>query len=335
MNRLNDSQLLSLLLVTDAFALICFMGDLSVISVAGFVLGAVFRYLLYLPIAEFYQKGGTLKSSSALVKWFCLIYIILWGGLLFVMLWNASEAVTIPAEYIPFIPENLVISGLIALTCLYVSSPGEKALSRASLIASALGAICISIVILSAVPRFRIAYLEDIPQGRDIISGLFTGFVIGGGSGALTVLLGFTKGDAKRLIRRYFTAQLILLAVVSLTVIMVTGGIDKVTDFPVITAVTLSQPFSTQRIDALFLIIFVILAVFSISVQTVTASYLLSRLYPDFRRFRSSFVLLAIIATAFFLSSVPVYAPVTGALTLIAPFGILTELLRRRKRGKV
>lgn len=335
MNRLTDSQLLALLLVTDAFALICFMGDLSVISVAGFVLGAVFRYLLYLPIAEFYKNGGTLKSSSAAVKWFCLIYIILWGGLLFVMLWNASEAITIPAEGLFFIPEKLIIAALIAITCLYVSSPGEKALSRATVIASALGAICISVVILSAVPRFRIEYLEDTPQGSGILSGLLTGFVIGGGSGTLTVLLGFTKSGTKRLIRRYYTAQLILLTVVSLTVIMVTGGIESVTEFPVITAVTLSQPFSTQRIDALFLIIFVIFAVFSISVHTVTASYLLSSLYPDFRKFRSSFVLIAIIAAAFLLSSVPVYSPVTGALTLIAPFGVLAEILRRRKRGSV
>lgn len=335
MNRLTDSQLLSLLLVTDAFVLICFMGDLSVVSVIGFILGAVIRYLLYIPVAEFYKNGGVLKSSPAAVKWFCLAYIILWGGVLFVMLWNASEAVTIPAEYVPFIPEKLVISGLIALTCLYVSSPGEKALSRASVIASALGALCISIVILSAVPRFSAEYLADTPQGSGIFSGLLTGFVGGGGSGALTVLLGFTKGDTKKLIRRYFTAQLLLLTVVSLTVIMVTGGIDSVTEFPVITAVTLSQPFSTQRIDALFLIIFVILAVFSISVHTVTASYLLSCLYPDFRKFRSSFVLLAIIVTAFLLSSVPVYAPVTGALTLLAPLGALAEIFRRRKRGSV
>ena len=46
-----------------------------------------------------------------------------------------------------------------------------------------------------------------------------------------------------------------LTAVVLLTALSVAGGIVTVTDFPVITAAQLSQPFEAQRIDSLFLVV--------------------------------------------------------------------------------
>ena len=57
----------------------------------------------------------------------------------------------------------------------------------------------------------------------------------------------------------------------------------QITEFPVMRAVELCQPFSSQRIDALFIIILVILAVMGISVQTVTASQITEMLFPKFR----------------------------------------------------
>lgn len=146
MNRLSGGQFAALLLITDAFALLCLMGNISVITSAGFLAGVILQLLSALPAAYFYKNGGTLKSSPKPFVWFYLLYILLWGGLLFVMLWNAAEEITIPAENIPFIPEKLLISGLIAVTCLYASSPGERALSRAAVISAALGAVCIGIV---------------------------------------------------------------------------------------------------------------------------------------------------------------------------------------------
>lgn len=332
MNRLSMGQFSALLLITDVFTLLCIMGNVSLMTVAGLLVGTALQYFLALPAAHFYKNGGTLKNSAKSFIWFYLIYILLWGGLLFVILWNASDAITIPSENIPFLPEKLLISGLIAVTCLYASSPGEKALSRASVISAALGAVCIALVIISAIPRFKMEHIEDLSHSEGFLAELMRGFVLSGGLGSFIVLLGFTKDEPLKYMTRYFIAKAALYTIIPLTVTAVVGGIMDITDFPVITAATLSQPFSTQRIDSLFLIIFVILAVFSISVQTVTASYLLSELFPEFKRFRSAFALLAMIASAFLLSGVYQYSNLY-AIAVIAALLAASLLLIKKKTG--
>lgn len=328
MNRLSGGQFAALLLITDAFALFCLMGNVSLITSAAFLAGIVLQYLLALPSAYFYKNGGSLKNSPKPFVWFYLIYILFWGGLLFVMLWNASAAITIPTESISFIPEKLLISGLIAVTCLYASSPGEKSLSRAAVISTALGAVCIAIVVISAVPRFRIEYLKDLSHSDGFFEELSRGFVLSGGLGSFIVLLGFTKNSPIKSMTGYFIAKAVLFTAVTVAAAATAGGIMEITDFPVITAAQLSQPFSSQRIDSLFLIIFVVLAVFAIAVQAVTASYLLSELFPTFKRFRSSVALIVMIGAAWILSGVHQYnaffcAAVIAALA-VAPLLMIT-----------
>lgn len=323
MNRLSGGQFASLLLITDAFTLLCLMGNVSVITAAGLLTGVIVQFLLALPAAYFYKNGGTLKSSPKPFIWFYLIYILLWGGLLFVMLWNAAEAISIPAENVPFIPEKMLIAGLIAVTCLYASSPGEKALSRAAVIAAALGAVCIVLVIVSAIPEIKMEYLMDYAYADGFFAELSRGFVLSGGLGSYIVLLGFTKGSCVRYTLGYFAGKAALYTAVPLAVSAVAGGIMEIAHFPVITAAELSQPFSSQRIDSLFLIIFVILAVFAISVQTVTASYLLSEIFPSFTRFRSTFALAVMVGSACIMSGIyqynMIYCAAAAAALIVVP----------------
>lgn len=334
MNRLSGGQFAALLLITDFFPLMCLMGNVSVITAAGFLTGVIVQLLLALPAAYFYKNGGTLKSLPKPFTWFYLLYIVLWGGLLFVMLWNASRAITIPADNIPFIPEKLLISGLIAVTCLYASSPGVKPLSRAAVISAALGALCIVIVIISAIPRIRLDYLADLSCSEGFFSELSRGFVLSGGLGSFIVLLGYTKGNPVRCAAGYFAGKAVLFTAVPLTASAAAGGIMKITDFPVIMAAELSQPFSSQRIDSLFLIIFVIMAVFAISVQAVAASFLLSELFPSFTRFRSTFVLAAMIGSAFMLSGIYLYSVVYCIMTFVALLLVPLLMLLYRKQGR-
>lgn len=333
MNRLSCGQFTALLLITDAFTLFCLMGNLSVTTAAVLLLGTALQYASVYPLVYCYKRGASLAGISKAVQLFYLLYLIFWGGLLFVMLWNVSEAITIPAENFPVFPEKLIISGLIAVVCLYVSSPGEKALSRAAVIAAALGAVCIAIMIISAIPRFSAEYITDLSHSESFLTELSRTLVMGGGTGSLTVLLGFAKEEPYKYVNSYFTAKTVLYTAVALTTAAVSGGIMGITDFPVVTAVQLSQPFSSQRVDSLFLIVFVILAVFSIALQTITASYLLSRLFPDFRKYRSAFALASMTASAFALAGMNQYSAVFAVIIFTAPFVMGAALLRKRKGG--
>jgi len=334
MNRISGGQFAALLLTGDAFAVLCIMGNISVMTSCGFVVGIVIQFLLALPAAYYYKNGGTLKNAAKPFMWFYLAYIILWGGLLFVMLWNAAEAISIPSENFSFIPENLLIPGLIAAVCLYASSPGAKALARASVITAVLGALCLIIVIISAFMKGSMEYLTEIPRYNSFFDELSRGFVLSGGLGSFIVFLGYTKGDPVKYAAGYFAGKAILFTSIPLMAVAAAGGIMKIADFPVITAAQLSQPFSSQRIDSLFLIIFVILAVFAVSVQTVTASFMLSGIFPGFKKFRSTFVLALMIGVSFLLSGIYQYSLIycIAVLTALIAVPLIMTFFRKAER---
>lgn len=122
----------------------------------------------------------------------------------------------------------------------------------------------------------------------------------------------------------YFTAKSLISAVLILTVLSVTGRIMDITDFPVVTAAQLSQPFDAQRIDALFLVVFAVFAVFSVALQVMTGAYLIKQIFPQFVRWRSSAVIVMIIGAALIISGrelLPVRACAAAAALVIAPLG--------------
>ncbi len=333
MNRISRGQFAALLLITDAFALFCLMESISLMTVIGFAAATVIQVIMAVPAVKFYKNGGTLKNSGKAAELFYLIYLILWGGLLFVMLWNSAEVIYIPYDNFGIIPGKLLISGLIAITCLYASSPGLKSLSRAGFIAAALGTFCIAIVVISALFGAEWSNLAESGNMKGFVEELSRGFVLSGGLGSFVVLLGFTKGDIVKNVRFYFTGKLILLTAVTSAAVLVAGGIMEITDFPIVTAAQLSQPFSSQRIDSLFLIIFVILAVFAISVQTVSASYLLERTVPLVKRFRSTIILVMMIGAAFLLSGINTYTPVYAFITVGVLLIVPTVMLIKKSKG--
>lgn len=333
MSRISGGQLAALLLVTDAFALFCLMGSVSLMTVIGFAAAAVIQYLMALPAVKFYSSGGTLKSGGKAAEWFYLIYLILWGGLLFCMLWNAAEVIYIPSDNFAVIPEKLLISGLIAVTCLYAASPGVKALSRAAVIAAALGVLCIAIVVISALFDAKWEYFSESAYMSSFFDELLRGFCLSGGMGGFVVLLGFTDGNLSRNVRIYFAGRLVLLTAVTAAAVLVAGGIMEITDFPVITAAQLSQPFSSQRIDSLFLIIFAIFGVFAVAVQTASASYLLERVVPSVKRFRSTIILVLMIGSAFVLSGTELYNPLYAVLPAVSLLAVPVIMLVKRLKG--
>lgn len=305
-----------MLLITDAFALFCFTGSISLMTAAGLTAGIILQLILAVPLV----KLGGISEKPAYV--FYLIYLIMWGGLLFGMQWKTSRHIYIPYENSGGIWGKLLISGLIAIVCLYISSAGIKAMGRASLIAAFIGAVCILTAAVSGLIHLNTENLTRAESGRSLFEELTAGFALSGGTGSFAILLGVTKGSSAKNAVVYFTGKAILTAAVTLTAVVVAGGIMEITDFPVVTAAQVSQPFPSQRIDSLFLIVFAIFAVFSIAVQTVASAYILGELMPKFVRFRSSVSLLLMIGAAFLLWKVPLNSAVIGIGAIAALFAV-------------
>lgn len=321
MKKLSRMQFLSLLLINDAFVMFCLMDSVTVITIAGFLTATAVQGLIALPLVKLYKNSAGIESADKINYLIFFVYLVLWGGMLFSMQWNTSKVIYIPYENSGIVGK-LVISGLIALVCLYITSAGLKSLSRSGVISACVGAVCLVVVLVNALFYSDWENLTRLENSRNYFYELERGFAISGGLGTFAVLSDFTKGDPVKNSLLYFTGKAVLILVTLLPTVLVAGGIMSITDFPVVTALQLSQPFPVQRIDSLFLIIFSVLCVFSIALQAVTAVYLLQRTVPELK-YKSCIVLLLMIGAGFLFQGRThygiVYAVTAAAVLLTIP----------------
>ncbi|MCM1507871.1 MAG: hypothetical protein NC177_12165 [Ruminococcus flavefaciens] len=303
MTKITKNQFTAMLLITDTFALFCFHGQISLVTVIGFLCGTVIQFIMSLPLVKLYSSGGSVESAGKIVQSVYLVYLLLWGGMLFAMLWKASDVVYIPYENSNGIWGKLLIAGMIALICLYSSATGIKAVSRSAVIAGGAGVISLLIVAVSAMFASDWNNLTATKTSDSLWSEILRSFFISGGLGSFAVFLNFTKGSPLKNTLYYFTGKIILTVAMTVSAILLAGGIMKITEFPVVTAGQLSQPFPVQRIDSLFLIMFAVFAVFSIAVQSLASTELLIKIFPKFKKLRTTSVLAVMIGTAFMFSS--------------------------------
>ena len=319
MNSISRSQFVALLIITDLFGLFCCEGDISLMTLWGFLFGAVVQFFFAL---IFTARGGKLSRKA---EAFYFVYAIFCGGTLFSALWQTSSVIYIPYESSHGVWGRLMTAGLIAVVCLYSSSTGIKPVARAGVVVASIGAACLIIDFASAL--FSAEWHNAvIPEKRSIFSEMIRGFAYSGGLGSFAVLLGSVKGESVRAVVAYFAAKAVAAVVVLLTALSVVGGIMPIADFPVITAAQLSQPFDAQRIDSIFLVVFAVFAVFAVTLQVMTGALILWELFPRFRKWRSSAVIALTIAAAVLLPARPllyVRAFAAIAAMIFAPLGAI------------
>lgn len=331
MNKINNSQFIALMLIGDVFMLFCLSGTVTAMTATGFGLGSLLQLIICLPVLNSLKKGVTLQGRGKFLQTSALVLAVLRGGLLFSLLWSTSETVYIPYEG-SGVPGKLLVAGLIAAVCVYISSSGIKALARSALIAAALGGICLAIVTIFALSHTDREALE-VTERQGILSQLLRGFGAGGGLSSLVLMLGCTESSEGR--RRagavYFFARSIISAAVILTAVLICGGIMEITEFPIATAAQLSQPFPVQRIDALFLIAFSVFAVYAVCVEAVTADNLLDLLVPKLKKYRCTVALAAMCGVGFFFGKLLRQPWVTAALAAALPVIWSVWLIFRRR----
>ena len=280
MNSITEPQLTALLIITDLFALICFNGCLSVWSVAGYAVGTAFQFAAVLPFAR-------VKKLPVWSGFLFMLYIIVYGSILLKRLWNALDVTFIPYDVSSGIGGKLLITGIISLVCLYISSTGIKATARSAVIVSAAGVLFLLIDLVSAVIDGDFINIVSSADCGTFADGLKLSLTASGLPITLLALLPLVN-ERKRAVSQYFSLRILICSAMLFTALLVTGSIMDIAEFPVILSAQLSQPFSTQRIDPLFLVLFGIFGVFALTAQIMTAAYLLKEVFPKFRRWRST-----------------------------------------------
>lgn len=326
MSKISFGQFAALLLITDAFTIFCLSGNISAATAAGFLCGCGLQLLLFIPCAVFLKNGGVFSRAA---EWFYFVLIIFYGGILFAMLWKGAKAASVAMADFGFFSEKTIITAAVGVICLCVSGHGIKALSRAAVIAGGLGIICIILMLVGSASEWRAENIYFQFRKNDFAAELARSFAISGGMGSGIILLGNVKGSQTKFAAGYFSAKAVLSLVILFSALAVTGGIMEITDFPVIFSAQLSQIFSVQRTDSIFMVIFSGAAVFSIGLQTACSAYLLGRIVPKLKKYRSGICILLMAAAGFLVSGVGIYSVIFSVISAAAP--LLAVVGKRRK----
>jgi len=298
MNSITSPQLAAMLVISDIFALVCYNGGLSAYTAVGLAFGIGLQYVMVMPLVKAADKGKTLPKS---VKFLLAVGIVLWGGALLGGLWKAADITFVPYENAGGFPGKLEITAMVAAVSLYVAYEGTKAAARSSLIAAFTGVIFLLADLISGMRPSNFGNISLSAQYGTFMDGLRLSFLSGGSLIAFIALLPCVRGSKNKAAAMYFLCRGILSAAVVMTAVLVTGGIMDTADFPVIMSAQLSQPFSSQRIDALFLILFAVFGVFTITVQVMTAAFLAGEIFSRFRRWRrTAAIALSLLAMGLF-----------------------------------
>lgn len=275
--KISPPQLIAMLLIGDVFALFCLRDGISAMTALAFAAAAALEFLVTLPFLTMYRGGRSIEAAGKIYLSVLLIFIIIRIFAVLSMLWSTGEII-----FAPFAASGIwgriLVTAVIAAACVYIVSKGIKALSRACVISAAIGALCVAVVMISALlqsdfDNFRLASSEGF------FSELLRGLSLGSGLGSLLVFAGFSNGKVMSSVIWYFISNIVITVCIILTGVLVCGGIMNITDFPIAAAAQLSQPIAVQRIDSLFLSVFAVFAVFAVAVQGSAAKLVVKQLF--------------------------------------------------------
>ncbi len=315
MSKIKSSQLFALLISVRFFSIICMTDLTDANQMAGTAVSIVLQFLAAVPMLMLYNdKSFSLKKEMLFGKFGKILYIIfflLWGAMSFSALWEVTKSIYFP------INSSFAGSLILAAICVYTASLGLKAISRASGFILGLTVISIVIMILGACPKAELSNFIPDASFSGIVKSAVKDFCRSGELVMLFLLLEIVPKGKKKAITIFFTAKLVLTELIVVIEITVLGNIINISDFPFFTAGAFSQPLSIQRADSLYMILFTMLCVLTVTLQIILSALLISELLPDlkYKSLISALLMLAL-SSAFNMTGFNP-EPITGIFILL------------------
>lgn len=279
MNKIRSGQLFALLMVSAAFTFLCQTAAFTMEGVFGAGIAAVVQLLLCIPMVILYRGGFSFSRYAQQHKLLPLIftaYLLVRGGVSFVQLQQTSSALSLPVS------GKFLAAGLIALVCLYTVSLGIQALTRSSTLIFGILLFVLAVMLIGAVPQAEPQNLSMTPEDS-IWRGFLREMYSADEVVLFFLLLDFCEKKHLRTVVTVFTGKFALAGFLSLLGMAVLGSRMSNAAHPFFAVISVSQPLSTQRADALYLLAFVMLCVVHITLFTVLAAHLLRLPFPKLK----------------------------------------------------
>lgn len=329
MNRISSGQLTCILLLSEAFMLMCMSAQTGTQSMAGAAIAFALRLLLCVPVLLLYKNGFSLSdycsSKHYILPCLYALYFVIRGGYSFVLVWNGAEQLSLPFS------GSLTTAVLIGAVCLYAASLGLSTFSRTSAVVAGLLGAALVILFIGAWQRIDLAELSPSEDGSVFGSALMN-LSLADSLPVFFVLLTFTKESHPSKKLMFLPLSLILWELVLFLCITVLGSLLTSAEYPFFLLTSVSQPLASQRADAVYLIVFVLLCTIRLTMFTVLSAHIMGMLFPKLR-LRSIIALLLMIGAGAALGAVGF----KGSLFCIAPIIFFSStvplwlILRSRK----
>lgn len=305
MNRINRSQLFCILFLSGMWMLT----GIQSLHLPGLLLSFGIQVLLCLPMLM-EQDFTTLANRH---KWLGILY----AG--YFLLVGAQGFLQIRDTALPQLHAAPVVSAvLIVLTCLYTSTAGLRSTARCAVPALALLLLSAAVLLTGAWKRADVSRLQF--RTEDMWENALPGFLLGTDLPCAWVLLGRVKKNGSRSVLYYVLAKGAAAAGLAVLCRMTCGRLAQ--DHPFLTLTALSQPLQGQRADALYLLVFVMLHVFHITLLTGVTAHVLGLVHPKLEK-SAPFALLAMLLAASLLPDAgTIAALLMPVMACVIPLGI-------------
>lgn len=330
MNNIRSSQLFSLLLICAAFTFLCQTAAYTMEGIFGAAIAATVGLLLCLPIALLYHRGFSLEryvQHHKLLPLAFIAYLLVRGGVSFVRLQQSTDALSLP------IHGKFLAAALIALVCLYTAGLGIRALARSSTLIMGILLLALGVMLLGALPQAKPQNLSMTPTDT-IWQGFLRGMYTADEVPLFFLLLDFCGHKRFQTAISVFVGKFLLMSYLTLLGMAVLGSRMQEASHPFFAVIAVSQPLSTQRADALFLLVFVMLCVIRITLFSVLSAHLLQLVIPKLK-YTGAICLGLMLAISAAAAAFPIagwwHIPVLGILGLLIPLGFL---LAQQQKGK-
>lgn len=323
MNRLRPSQMTILLTLSTAFSVMCAAFPFTLEQLLGTAISIGIQMLLCIPVLLLARRNDSLAAHCTehkVLPLVFLLYFLISGGRSIVQLWNVSGSLSLPFS------NAIPAAALIAVVCLYTSSLGIRTLARSSTLV--FGVLVLTLLVMLS-GGYRTIHLQQLSFSPDatIWQGIIRHLSLADELPILVLLLSFLDKQPIKSTLRFFGLSLLIWSFVLFLGITILGNFMTHAPYPFFMIANVSQPFRTQRADALYLVLFVLLCILRLTLLTTLSAHLLGQAFPNLRC-RSLICLLAMLVLAAILAIWDMasgwwYLVPIGLLTTIIPWGLL------------
>ena len=250
MKILTNGQFYAIMVITAFFNIMCMQGSFSQNQILGTLLAGGIEMVFVIFMVYLYRNKtleNIFKSKAVNILYKTVLVIYAFSGLF--KLFGIMEAMNFNI--------SLIFGSILMIAvCLYCASLGFKTLARSSIAVTAFIAVSLAVMIFGAYDKADLSLLTKSSDDMRVIEYTFSAF---SGSSELILLpslLLLTSRDSSKPAIWYVLTKAALIVFISVLGITLLGDNNLTDKYPFFLIGAISQPFSVQRADGIYMVLF-------------------------------------------------------------------------------